>query len=99
MNGKSDRIMISKYTTLIGVEEDQRLDVQNSVLCHFDRDVYDKVLRKKDCPAILDVGCGTGNMIWLFQPYCIIMSNGISMHQTTNNGKKTLNGLGIISLP
>lgn len=63
MNGKSDRIMISKYTTLTGVEEDQRLDVQNSVLCHFDRDVYDKVLRKKDCPAILDVGCGTGNMM------------------------------------
>jgi len=34
MKGKSDRIMNSKYTTLTGVEEDQRLDVQNSVLCH-----------------------------------------------------------------
>ena len=55
--------MTSQYTTLTGAEEDQRLDVQNSVLCHFDRDVYDKVLRKKDCPAILDVGCGTGNMM------------------------------------
>lgn len=55
--------MTSQYTTLTGVEEDQRLDVQNSVLCHFDRDVYDNVFREKGCPAILDVGCGTGNMI------------------------------------
>ncbi|MBR0304052.1 MAG: methyltransferase domain-containing protein [Bacteroidales bacterium] len=63
MTGKSDKTMISQYTTLTGVEEDQRLDVQNSVLGHFDRDVYDKVFKKKNCPAILDVGCGTGNMM------------------------------------
>lgn len=55
--------MTSQYTTLTGAEEDQRLDIQNSVLCHFDRDIYDNVFRKKDCPTILDVGCGTGNMM------------------------------------
>jgi SAM-dependent methyltransferase len=54
---------ISKYTSLTGEEEDRRLSVQNKALYFFDHDIYRRTFEKYSDPAILDVGCGSGNMI------------------------------------
>lgn len=52
------------YTQLTGSEEDQRLRLQNLAVQYFDKDVYRRVLAQYDAPVILDVGCGTGDMIF-----------------------------------
>lgn len=44
--------------------EDIRLQRQNKLLDSFDGDVYRKYLNKYEQPRILDVGCGTGDMIF-----------------------------------
>jgi SAM-dependent methyltransferase len=51
------------YVSLTGEREDRRLDFQNRALARFDADVYARVLGKSDCPAVLDVGCGSGGML------------------------------------
>lgn len=44
-------------------KEDDRLTLQNELLDLFDKDVYEKALKQYSNPAILDVGCGTGDML------------------------------------
>lgn len=51
------------YVSLTGEREDRRLDFQNRALARFDADVYARALGKSDCPAVLDVGCGSGGML------------------------------------
>lgn len=44
--------------------EDVRLKRQNELMSFFDKDVYSSVFGKYDNPSVLDVGCGTGDMIF-----------------------------------
>ncbi|MCR5660853.1 MAG: methyltransferase domain-containing protein [bacterium] len=53
----------SQYIKLTGDEEDRRLQLQNRALQYFDEDVYRRAFRNYASPLILDVGCGTGDMI------------------------------------
>lgn len=43
--------------------EDERLKVQNKLLERFDNDIYETVLNRYKKPIVLDVGCGTGDML------------------------------------
>jgi len=43
--------------------EDRRLQMQNQLLSRFDAHVYRKVLQQYAAPAVLDVGCGSGDML------------------------------------
>lgn len=43
--------------------EDKRLKQQNELLRSFDLDVYQKVFQRYNLPTILDVGCGTGELL------------------------------------
>lgn len=43
--------------------EDERLKIQNELLDLFDSDVYDSVIEKYKSPNVLDIGCGTGEMM------------------------------------
>ena len=43
--------------------EDRRLKIQNELLNDFDNDIYTTVFSKYDRPLVLDVGCGTGDML------------------------------------
>lgn len=44
-------------------KEDNRLTLQNELLALFDKDVYENALKQCPNPVILDVGCGTGDML------------------------------------
>lgn len=56
--------------------EDERLKLQNELLHTFDNDVYQRVLHEYVNPTVLDVGCGTGDMLVpklsLHTPSCFI---------------------------
>lgn len=43
--------------------EDNRLALQNELLDLFDKDVYEAVISQYAEPTVLDVGCGTGDML------------------------------------
>lgn len=58
---KSQERKKSQY--VVQTIEDQRLKTQNELLKDFDNDVYTAVFSKYDCPRVLDVGCGTGDML------------------------------------
>ena len=53
----------NKYISLTGEEEDKRLELQNRCLYCFDHEIYEKTFGQYTDPVILDIGCGTGNMI------------------------------------
>ncbi len=53
----------SNYIQLTGNIEDLRLHLQNQAVRYFDEDVYHRVFGNYASPLILDVGCGTGDMI------------------------------------
>lgn len=44
-------------------KEDRRLMLQNELLNMFDNDVYERVINQYANPVVLDVGCGTGDML------------------------------------
>lgn len=44
-------------------KEDDRLTLQNKLLDRFDNDVYERVIKQYTDPVVLDVGCGTGDML------------------------------------
>ena len=48
---------------MTGNIEDLRLHLQNQAVRYFDEDVYHRVFGNYASPLILDVGCGTGDMI------------------------------------
>lgn len=48
---------------VVQAKEDDRLALQNELLDRFDNDVYANVLERYAMPAVLDVGCGTGDML------------------------------------
>lgn len=48
---------------IVQEKEDNRLQLQNELMTRFDNDVYADAINQYSNPAILDVGCGTGDML------------------------------------
>lgn len=53
----------SKSQYVVQEKEDIRLERQNQLLDSFDLDIYQRVWAQYDSPKVLDVGCGTGDML------------------------------------